>query len=291
MEKIKTYQEVVPSNNAVSFEIKRMEEIYELMKGKPDDPHRHDYYIVLIVKKAKGKHIIDFNEFDLSGNQLYFVSPGQVHQIIEEEQSFGYAITFSQQFLAFNYIEESFVKSLFLFQENGFSPPLEMDEESMQQASEMAEKMLAKNAENGKWKYEGLGAWLKLLLILAHESCNLFPEKHTQIIQAGNVLLKEFKDLLDEKYSTWHKVGEYASALNVSADYLSASINNLTGKTVKGHIQNRILLAAKRMLLFSDFTNKEIAYELGFSEPANFSQFFKKMVKQSPTSFQKEYSS
>ena len=289
MHKIKNYEDVVPSNGEISFDIKRMEDIYELMKGQPDEPHRHDYYIVLIVKHAKGKHIIDFNEFTLSGKQLYFVSPGQVHQILEEEQSFGYAITFSQQFLAYNYIEKSFVKNLYLFQENGFSPPLEMDEKSIEKAFQIAEEMIQRNDEEGQWKNESLGAWLKLLLILAHESCNLFPEKHTQIIQAGNVLLKDFKELLDQKYSVWHKVGDYADVLNVSSDYLSTSISNLTGKNAKSHIQNRILLAAKRMLLFSDFSTKEIAYELGFSEPANFSQFFKKMTQLSPSAFKKQY--
>jgi len=51
--------------------------------GKPDTPHRHNYYTVLLVKKAKGKHIIDFKEYALIGNQVFFVGPEQVHQIVE----------------------------------------------------------------------------------------------------------------------------------------------------------------------------------------------------------------
>jgi AraC family transcriptional activator of pobA len=287
--KIKTYQEVVPNNDAISFEIKKMEDVYDIVKGKPDEPHRHNYYIVLVVQKAKGKHIIDFNEFDLTGNQMYFVSPGQVHQILEDEKSFGYAITFSQQFLAYNYIEESFVKDLYLFQENGFSPPLSLTDEVLERASFFAKEMFKLKRSDEKWKYQALGAWLKLLLILAQESCAFFPDQHTQTIQAGKVLLKDFKDLLDQKYAQWHKVSDYASALNITSDYLNTSVNSLTGTNVKAHIQNRILLAAKRMLLFSSLSSKEIAYQLGFSEPANFSQFFKKHEKIAPSAFRKQY--
>lgn len=289
MEKIKTYQKVVPSNEAIPFEIKRIESIYEKSKGQPDEPHRHDYYIVLIVQKAKGKHIIDFNEFELKGNQIYFVYPGQVHQMLEEEKSYGYAITFSEQFLMHNYIQASFVNNLYLFQENGFSPPLNVDDEVLEQASFFAEQMLVRKNDEGKLQYQALGAWLKLLLILAQESCDLFPNNHTQNIQAGKILLKDFKELLDQNYSKWNKVADYSAALNITSDYLNSSVKNLTGKNVKVHIQNRILLAAKRMLLFSALTNKEIAYELGFSEPANFSQFFKKCTGTSPSAFKKMY--
>ena len=266
-----------------------MENVYDKFGGQPDDPHRHDYYIVLIVKKAKGKHVVDFNEFELSNNQIYFVSPGQVHQLLEEEKSFGYVITFSRQFCSHNFIEESFINDLYLFQENGFSPPLNISDDQLQQASNFAEQMLKCREANSKWKYQALGAWLKLLLILAQESCDLFPEDHTQNIQAGKTLLKDFKKLLEQNYTSWHKVGDYATALNITSDHLNNSVSSLTGKNVKAHIQSRIILAAKRMLLFSGLSQKEIAFQLGFNEPAHFSQFFKKQTQFSPSAFKKLY--
>ena len=92
MELIKKYSHTHPENESLSFNIKRMEDVYDITQGKPDDAHRHDYYIILLVKKASGKHIIDFNEFDLADNQMFFISPGQVHQIIENEKSYGHIL-------------------------------------------------------------------------------------------------------------------------------------------------------------------------------------------------------
>ena len=96
-----------------------MEEVYSKRKGRVDEPHRHNFYTVLIIKHANGRHKIDFNSYDLADSQIYFVAPGQVHQLIETEKSFGFAMTFSNQFLIQNSIPLSFIDGLNLFHNYG----------------------------------------------------------------------------------------------------------------------------------------------------------------------------
>ncbi len=74
----KTYTAFNKTNNAASFGIARMEDIYRSNEGKSDEPHSHDYYTSLVVKKGNGKHIIDFNEFNLTNTQIHFINPRQV---------------------------------------------------------------------------------------------------------------------------------------------------------------------------------------------------------------------
>ncbi|MDF1864663.1 MAG: helix-turn-helix transcriptional regulator [Saprospiraceae bacterium] len=287
MKKIKTYKAVHPEKHSLSFDIKKMETIYEKTKGQADEPHRHDYFIILFVKSAKGKHIIDFNEFDLADRQIWFISPGQVHQIIEEQKSYGSAITFSQQFMIENGIDKHFIDDLYLFQNFGFTPPLSLNIQAFENISSLINNIWKDVHSDKKFKYQAIGAWLKLALIECYSLCELGQESNTQKVQASVTLLKNFKSILEKKYQTWHKVNQYAQQLNISSDYLNASIKSLTGKSVKEQIQNRIIVAAKQLLLFSGLTTKEIAYELGFSEPANFSQFFKKCTGISPSKFGK----
>jgi AraC-like DNA-binding protein len=71
----------------------------------------------------------------------------------------------------------------------------------------------------------------------------------------------------------------------VTSDYLNKTVKNLTGKSAKDHIQSKLITEAKRALLFSNITNKELAYELGFEESSHFNNFFKKMTGQTPTEF------
>ncbi len=285
MSSIKNYQNIQPNNQALTFNIKRMEDLYEKFGGQADEPHRHSYFTILLIESAKGKHIIDFNEFDLANFQVYFISPGQVHQLIEKEKSYGFALTFSSQFMIENGIENCFIEDLHLFQDFGFSPPLSLNVTEFNTLKNISIQIENTVNQQQKFKYQAIGALLKLFLINCNNACSLSQEDNTQNVQASVVLLRNFKELLNNNYQKWHKVNEYAKALHITSDYLNVAVKSLTGKSAKEHIQSRILTAAKRLLRFSDMTNKLIAYELGFSEPANFSQFFKKCTGISPSKF------
>jgi len=50
-------------------------------------------------------------------------------------------------------------------------------------------------------------------------------------------------------------------------------------------ILDRIALEAKRLIHFTEKQNQEIAYELGFNDPAHFSRFFKKMTQMTPSEY------
>ena len=124
MEKVKNYKKINPEAEHLNFAISRMQDIYMKRNGQTDEPHRHDYFTILIVEKANGIHKIDFNTYELGEHQIFFVAPGQVHQVIEKEKSCGYAMSFSTQFLIENTIPSSFIESLNLFQNYGQSPSL-----------------------------------------------------------------------------------------------------------------------------------------------------------------------
>ncbi len=100
MDPVKTYHDINKTDDSLSFGISKMEDIYQKRKGRPDVPHRHDYYTILVVKDAEGSHIVDFTTHVLGNNQVYFISPGQVHQLTENKPTVGYSIVFSTHFLA-----------------------------------------------------------------------------------------------------------------------------------------------------------------------------------------------
>jgi AraC-like DNA-binding protein len=68
---------------------------------------------------------------------------------------------------------------------------------------------------------------------------------------------------------------------------LSNLFSKYNNKTPLQVINDRIILEAKKLLLQSDKSSKEIAFGLGFLEAAHFSKFFKNQVGMSPTHFKK----
>ena len=287
MEPVKTYSKVNKSDSSLSFGISKMEEIYIKRNGVVDAPHRHDFYTVLITEKAQGRHIIDFNEYAFSDSQMYFISPGQVHQVIEEKPSVGYSMVFSNQFLVENNIPISFIADLNLFHDFGESPPLSLNEAELQKIKTYAEEIFALQNAESSFKYEAIGSLLKLILIQCNNVCSL-PKDYQQHLNGSGSLLSQFKSLIDEHHTHWHSTSEYAEQLNITPDHLNRVVKMQTGKTAKEHIQSRIIVAAKRYIYFSDYSTKEIGYALGFSEPANFSAFFKQCVGVSPSKFKPE---
>lgn len=273
-------------NGAASpFVIKTMEEVDRQLGGISDDPHRHNYYTVIWPITATGKHIIDFKEYPITPNHVFFVSPEQVHQIITDPHPTGFVILFTPEFLEKNSIREDFIANLRLFKKSDETPPLPLTERMIGPLKMFADQMLAAFQSENDMRFETIGAYLKLFLIECNGHCSLFPGTNTQTIEVGKTLVRQFKAVVEKHYKTWHQVKDYAEELNVSPNYLNEVIKSALHISAKDYIQNRLMLEAKRMTIFTGKSIKEIGFDLGFEDPSHFSKFFKSNTGQSLVEF------
>ena len=90
-----------------------------------------------------------------------------------------------------------------------------------------------------------------------------------------------------EAYILVHQVQDYANLLFKSPKTLSNIFSKYSDRSPLQLIKDRIILEAKRLLMYTEMSSKEIAFELGFDDPASFSRFFKNAVKESPSAFKK----
>jgi AraC family transcriptional activator of pobA len=267
------------------FVMKTMEEIDLHLGGISDNPHRHNYYTVIWSHTATGKHVIDFKEYPIIPNHVFFVSPEQVHQIITDTNPTGYVILFTPEFLEKNSIREDFIANLKLFQKSDETPPLPLTDQMIFTLRQFADQMLSSFHSDNDLRFETIGAYLKLFLIECNNKCSQYPGGNTQNIEVGKSLVKSFKEIVEKHYSEWHQVKDYAEALFVSPNYLNEVIKSALNISAKDFIQNRLTLEAKRMAVFTSKSSKEIGYNLGFDDPSHFSKFFKSNTRQSLQDF------
>lgn len=267
------------------FVLKRMEDVYQASHGIPDKPHRHDYFTVIFVKEAKGKHLLDFEEYLLRPNSLYFIFPGQVHQLIADQEPVGWVMNFTRDFLLSQGIPCKIIDDIFLYNDFGKSPPLIPDSAVVSKLEQLMDMMETSIKNYLHYSGDAVGALLRLFLIQSINLCQLNKEDNTQLVDSVNSIARAFRQQLDQNYHHMHQVKDYAQLLAVSADYLNKSIKTITGKSPKQHIQDKIITEAKRLLLFTDLSAKEIAFNLGFGEAAHFSNFFTKHSSLSPAAF------
>lgn len=271
------------------FNLQRMEDIFDQVQGESDVPHRHDYYTVLFVQEGYGTHVVDFKTYEFGSNQVFFVAPGQIHQVNTLERPKGWVITFSRDFLIENSIPETFLQNINLFRSFGDTPPIVIDEQNLGKLDNILAQMEECFPLRDSHRNRALGALLQLFLIYCNHICTLCnaPDQPDEE-STGATMLRDFKDLVETRYQDWHKVQEYASELNITPKHLSHTIKLITGKTAKEYIQDRLLLEAKRLLRHTELSMKEISYELGFEEPLHFSGFFKKQEGVSATTFRNQ---
>lgn len=282
---IKTYSFPEMAQQFSDFALKRIEDVYRITNGAPDVPHRHDYYTILFIEKGEGVHFVDFTEYKIEDQTIYFINPGQMHQVIFTAEPVGWVITFTEHFLVANSIPEKMINDIYLFNDFGQSPPLAINDHDIAIYKSLAEQMAHFAGSLETYTMEAVGALVKLFLIQGNNHCSLRKSNNPQLVETSNHILRSFKQSLNKRYATSHMVSDYADELAVTADYLNKTVKNLTGKSAKDHIQSKLITEAKRSLLFSDISNKELAYELGFEEAAHFNNFFKKITGQTPSEF------
>jgi len=285
---IKSYELETLDGRSSEFVVKKIEDIYDLQNGIEDAPHRHKYYTLIVVKEGEGRHVIDFNEFEIKKHSLHFVYPGQVHQVSTQARPEGWVINFSTEFILQNGISTELINRVYLFNTSGYSPPLNLNESEFKMFENLMLQIISYQDMALTYQYEAFGALLKLFFINVTSLCSV--QKTMELDQAigSNSLFVQFKQLIEKDFRTFHKVTDYANQLAVSSDHLNRYVKSQSGKSAKEFIQEKIIVEAKRLLLFTDESNKELAYNLGFEEPAHFSNFFKKNVGQTPGQFRAE---
>jgi AraC family transcriptional regulator, transcriptional activator of pobA len=282
---IRTYTFAEASDHPDGFLLKTLEDVYNGPTLESERPHRHDYYAIMFIEKGNGIHYVDFHEYPVNDGLVFFLMPGQMHQLLFFAQPKGHLIAFTEDFLVKNAISQRMIDDLYLFNEYGISPPLTLNESQLPAYQNVFEQMKYFSESVGRYNTEAIASLVQLFLVLSNNHCSIRKEDNTQLLESGNTLLRSFRNLLNKRFATEHQVSGYADEIAVTADYLNKIVKNLTGVSAKEHIQNKLVLEAKRALVFTEISNKELAYSLGFEEAAHFNNFFKKMTGMSPGEF------
>jgi AraC-like DNA-binding protein len=97
--------------------------------------------------------------------------------------------------------------------------------------------------------------------------------------------LAVFRQLLGKNFKERKPVSSYAKDMNITEKRLAQATLHTVGKTPKQLINERLILEAKRLLIHTQQTAKEVGYSLGFEEPTNFIKYFRKHAHCTPIQF------
>ena len=170
----------------------------------------------------------------------------------------------------------------------GGTPVFFVDEEQQKTVSDIFIKMMTEIQSDYLHKYDMLRAYLHLLI---HETIKMRPAENFEYYQnASQRVASLFMELLErqfpidspERFLRLKSPVDYAENLSIHVNSLNRSVKEITGRTTSQQITSRIIQEANALLKHTDWNISEIAYGLGFEEPAYFTNYFKKQTGIAP---------
>jgi AraC-like DNA-binding protein len=253
-----------------------------------DDAYK-SYIKVLHLPKGY-KLTIDFDVFTTKQRSLFFIGPNQFFRIEAFGAEEGHLLFYNRDFYCIQIHDAEVACDGLLFNNSNNMPMILVVGEEVTSIDALFGQIDGEFKLQDSSQEEMIRTYLKQLLI---KSTRLWKKQHLgQMLAQHNGELeffRRFSRLVDAYYKEKHSVADYAELLSTASKTITNKFKRLKLPQPNEIIKDRIVLEAKRLLVHTSMTAKEIAYELGYEDPAYFSRQFLVKTGESPLGFREKY--
>lgn len=246
--------------------------------------HRDSHYIFTCMESGHVRMMVDFKIIEKKGPTIFCVLPGQVHQGLLMKEVCGWFVAVKAELVP-DVVRSFFQESMVEIQ------PLTIDKGLIKKINTAASLLHDSYTHEMLSSKEGflvtqslLNAFLGMFALMYSQNNITQASNESRALQVS----RAFRNLVRKEFKTLKSPSEYAGILNITRGYLTETVRESTGKPAQHWIHQEILIEAKRLLVFTDLSIKEVAYELGYSDHTYFSRLFSKLEDQSPSAFRDE---
>ncbi len=240
-------------------------------------PHLHDFYSIFWIESGEAIHATEFVEYSLKADTILFVPPGLKHRMYLDKSVTGTYMLFNEDFIRYNRKNDVPLKQYRLFNNPDFKSLITVVPEMREKLKNITGLILNELKNSDDYSSDIV---LNLLHLFLLESRRIFDQQYQETKEqpdsAPDTTIIKFKQLIEENYISEKNVSTYAEMLNINASCLNELTKRTTGITAGELIRNRVIDETKKLLYSSSLSGKEIAFQLGFDDPAYFSRFFRK---------------
>lgn len=247
-------------------------------------PHTHKgMFQLLVLRTGRTKVWLDESVSEVEAPCAVVIPSGVVHGFDFEPDTAGQVVTVADALVAATHdrgMREQF-KALQM-------KPTVIDFARDPEQFARIEATLLHMDKEFQWPQPGRAAmleWLFRILLLTIR--RQLDRQEVQVENRGGRLdaFNRFRQLVEDHYQEHWGIAQYADALAMTRATLNRLCRGLAGKGALELIQDRLVLAARRHLIYTDASVEAVAYGLGFQDPAYFSRFFKRRTGMAPGQF------
>jgi AraC-like DNA-binding protein len=233
---------------------------------------------------------IDFKQFHVQEPTLFFVNVNQYFQLSAIGDQVGTMIYYNRDFYCVQIHDQEVACDGLLFNNIFEVPAITLTPDMYQRISQLINAMASEFEQQLSSREEMIRTYLKQLIIHA---TRMLKQQHTakqeQPVLPDMEFYRQFSTLVEIHYREKHGLADYADLLHMTAKNVSKRLSKLHIRNPNELIKERILLEAKRLLSYTSMSVKEIAYELGYDDPAYFNRLFTLKNQCTPAAFRKQF--
>ncbi|MFZ4861233.1 AraC family transcriptional regulator [Sphingobacterium sp. Mn56C] len=242
--------------------------------------HRHDFHFFLLQEKGQIEMEVDFEKQNSNAGALIYIHPNQVHRFVGIEKASAYILGIKNENLQADYmalLHDIHPQNTIQLNAEGLSLLKDAISLCLKLSTLQNQKLLSAAFKNSCNTF--------IALALAQYLERLKPFKKPTRFEN---ITKDFTHNLNTNFNRLKRPRDYALQLHISTPYLNECVRTVTGLSVSEHINQRIILEAKRLLYHTSKSVKEIATELGYDNFTYFSRFFRKQVGMTALAFRQK---
>lgn len=250
-------------------------------------PHAHANLLQLVVV-SEGRVDVELDEHaeQLHGPCIISIPSGVVHGFRFSPQTKGAVISVANDFLA---MRPNPADAQTLHEVMNFPSVIDFAStpDEFQSVYQITQYIFSefRGAEQGRSMM--FDALIRILLLQVRRKI-VPPHERDQQKNYRRAVFVRFRSLVDEYYKEKWTIPDYANHMGISESRLNRVCHTFTGKTAFDIVQDRTIIEAQRFLIYTKAPVTQIAYDLGFNDPAYFCRFFKKVTGQTPKQFRQE---
>jgi len=260
----------------------------ETLRKESQTPVPHQWFSIIVFNKPGKDIIVDGEKVQNNQPMALFITPGQYMLFPPDYANEGYVVSFNVEFYCVELHDSEVACNGLLFRNNFNVVVIALDAQQKTVFNNTVLEMISEFKQNDLLKAEMLKNLLKNLLI---RSNRLFrSQKASEIQDDGNIdFARKFSELVEKHYLNEKQVEFYAEKMGIAPATLTKKLQKYGSESPSRIIKNRILTQAKRQLIYSDKSIKEIAFLLGYDDPHYFSRLFLKETQTAPSDYRKSY--
>ena len=152
----------------------------------------------------------------------------------------------------------------------------------------MLRKLMKEYQQQQGYRRELIESSLTVVLAYLMQQAQSMQPRLVEYPKRARRYLSEFTNLIEQDYMHHHQLTFYATKIGISTAHLNAVCREFIQRSALDLIHARIMLEAKRNLVYTSLTIKTVAEMLGFADPAYFTRFFKRQAGLSPKEFRQQ---